>query len=202
MLTALPIGFVLVIGMYLASRLRHARRDAAVAELPELARRLGLTHRPGHGAGQPGSLRGTFEGHEVFVALDDAPRVIVRFADGTGLDLRSYARHKRPPPGLRPVALGHKKLDAFFKDRYASEAVARRLAEDGSVQQRLERFRFAWQLRLGDLSITDSEIECRPDYGKPPHIPVGDIEPLLRELVEIAATVVALDAEGPPSSSD
>ena len=96
---AAPIGLLMLIGSYVAARRRKGGARRAAAELPDVARELGLELRPPANPTGIGTVRGEHGGLDVFVDPEDRPRIVVYLRRAPAAYLRSYEHEKRPPPG-------------------------------------------------------------------------------------------------------
>jgi hypothetical protein len=192
-LRAAPIGLLMLIGSYVASKRRQSGAARATKEFPELAAKLGLTARAA-AAGKIGALAGDYQGFRVYVDPDDRPRVVVYFARAAEVTLRTFEHEKRPPPGMVSFTTGNTAVDRFFKDRYAEESLASRIAKHADeLAKLLEPFTLRWARNVEHLSITPERVECAVQFGRPTHIPPEAAESLL-----VAAAALARFLEPPP----
>ena len=182
-------------GMALGIFLRRARQRAARRQYPALAQRLGLALRPASHPKGIGKLTGTYEGYRVLVDPDQTRRITVQFDAAPKIDLRSYEDLRRRPRGLAPYASGHKRFDAFFKTRYASRRVAKRLARAGDLSELIAPLRGPFSREIRQVMVTSEGVTCVLDFGNPPNLPPEVVETLLPALIELA-WVIAPHPEG------
>jgi hypothetical protein len=182
----LPLGAVLLLSLLYAS-LRHKSgfRRAATA-LPELGQELGLEYSPPRYARSQGSLTGRYLGRVVRVDPDEQRAILIRFAGAPSIDLRSYERPQRAAPGMKQIRSGDAAFDDFWKTRFASQAIARRIEESELPSRLSEPFKLAYWRNLRSLSVTESGITCVLDFGNPPYIPADALRVLLPALSALA----------------
>ncbi|HVU04188.1 MAG TPA: hypothetical protein VHE30_20665 [Polyangiaceae bacterium] len=181
------IGFLMAFGTYYAARRRKTGAGRARTEFPALAARLGLAHRPPADSRGIGSLRGTYEGHEVFVDPDDRPRVVVYLRGEPQILFRSFIVEKRTPANWVRIESGDSWLDGYLKDRYASTDAARALRpHHPELAVKIRRIVDGHLAQNPQLSVTAERIECALDFGKPAHLPADAVERLLPDLEELA----------------
>ena len=193
-------GLFMLFGRYVAAKLRQSGAARAIKEYPELASKLGLTHRPA-GGGRIGALSGEHAGYRVFVDPDEHPRIAVYFARAPQLFLRTYEHEKRPPADTASFSTQNDSVDRYFKDRYAAPGVASALRERaGELAALLRPFSGQWAARVAHLSITPERLECALDFGRPAHIPRDAVESLLPAAVELVRFLenAGNAAVGPP----
>jgi hypothetical protein len=191
---ALPIGLLLFAGTLFAFARRRAGFLLAKKQLPELAPRLGLRFKEPTYRRTIGSLTGRLDGYSVIVDPDDQRAIIVRFQDGPKLELRTYEHFTGTPHGLRHFRSGRRRFDGFFKTRYVSDEVARRLEAVTDLGRLVEPFKGAYYRQIKSLTITAAGVTCVFDFGTPPYIPAGAVEQLLPAMLALAK-VVAPDAK-------
>lgn len=178
-------GLFMLLGRYAAAKWRQSGAARASKEYPELASKLGLTLRAA-GAGRTGALSGEYGGYRVFVDPDERPRIAVYFASTPKIFLRTYEHEKRAPADTAPFSTRHDSVDRYFKDRYASPAIAGALRDHGEeLAERIRPFSEQWAPRVAHLSITPERLECALDFGRPAHIPREAVEALLPAAVEL-----------------
>lgn len=186
---SLPIGMLMFAGMVAAFVLRRARARRASRQFPELAAKLGLSHRaPTQGKGI-GILSGEYRGYHVHVDPDDQRRITVRFDTAPNIDFRTYEIPRGAPPGMHTYYSSDRKFDAFFKTRFASSEVAARLAEIPTPRRLIEPFRGSYYRELKQVNITHHGVSCVFDFGNPPHLPADAVEQLLPAMIEVARIV-------------
>jgi hypothetical protein len=213
--SALPIGLLMFVGSALAFALRKSGRRQAIKAFPALAGELGLSFVAPRYAEAQGTLVGELRGHRVHVDPDDQQRLLVRFkqspASALAIDLRTYEHSLRAPFGMVTLYTNEREFDRFFRTRFASEALALRLAEASGLAATVAPFRGAFARNLRGLSVTAEGVTCNLDFGRPQHIPAEAVRELLPaclalvELIEASADAAApLDERSsslPPSAS-
>lgn len=190
---AAPIGLLMLVGSYVASRRRKSGWTRASRALPEVAKRLGLDFRAPSEPGRIGVLRGSLRGYDVFVDPDERPRVVVYFTREPALILRTYEHEKRVPAGMVRIDAGTASSNALFKDRYGSPDLAASLAgRGGDVEALVQKVVADLGSHLGHLSVTPERIECAVEFGRPAHFPPEHVEALVPELVRLAELLEGL----------
>lgn len=191
LLGALPIGLFMFFGTYLAARRRKSVAASAAAEMPEVAARLGLTFRKPAHPGHIGAVRGEYRGYEVFVDPDERPRAVLYFTGAPSLILRTYEHEKRTPADMQRFDTGRGPVDGFFKERYASAAVAQEvMGRAGDLEAGIAALKRASD-KIQHVSLTPERLECAFDYGRPNHVPASAVEGVLSALVAIADAATA-----------
>lgn len=193
---ALPLGFILFLGMAFAYFKRRADHAGARHAYPDLARQLGLEYQPSSLDGVIGRLRGRIDGFAVVVDPDDQRKLIVRFRGEPEIDLRTYDVGRRSAR-LRLYASGDRRFDRFFKTRYASEAIAERL-DAVDVSGLLDPFFGSYYRAIKQVNLTSHGVTCVLDFGNPPHIPASAVAELLPALVRWARVIEPPDEETSP----
>jgi len=189
----------MLVGTYVASRRRKSGWARARESFPEVARTLGLTHRPPVDSRSIGTLRGEHGGHEVFVDPDDRPRIVVYLKGSPAVVLRTFEHEKRTPPGMAPLPRGLSTADALFADRFASEPLALRLAaHTDELDRTLEPFAVRFRSRVQHLSVTPERIECVLDFGRPLHVPGEAVLALVPAAVSLARLI---EGDASPSAA-
>lgn len=164
---------------------RKAGNVVARSQYPQLAQKLGLTHRPSPYKQGVGKLEGRISGFSVVVDPDDQRRIFVRFSSTPDVRMYSYAHNKRAVGNMvsfRPVT---SVLAAQFKTAQASRTLIDRftLAEQ-ELSRTLRPLSFVRQLK--SLSVTDSGVTAKFDYGNPPFIPADVVLDVLPRMVALA----------------
>jgi hypothetical protein len=186
-LKAAPIGLLMLLGSYVASRRRKSGWSRAAKEFPALADRLGVTFRAPPSPTRIGTLRGTFRGYDVFVDPDDRPRLVVYFGSAPPVILRTFELEKRVPSGMQRLETQNPLVDRFFKDRYVAPESADELSDcAGEFETRIVPFAVKWRNKVTQVSITPERLECEFDFGRPLHLPPEVVEELLPEAVELS----------------
>jgi hypothetical protein len=205
-LRAAPIGLLMLIGSYVAARRRKTGFQDARENYPALATRLGLTHQRPAEARRVGSMRGNFREHDAFIDPDERPRVVVYFRVAPKLALRSYDHEKRTPKGMKRVFTGATAVDAYWKDSYASSALATALRGDvAAFEHHLTLLRDIGGRALQSLSITEERLEATFDFGRPIHLPETVAErflPVAADLVDWLEALAKAHPEEDPEPSD
>jgi hypothetical protein len=213
---ALPIGLLMFLGSALAFALRKSGHRQAVKAFPALASELGLSFVAPRYSDAQGTLVGELGGRRVHVDPDEQQRILVRFkpatpASAVALDLRTYEHSLRAPFGMITLYTNDREFDRFFRTRFASEALAARLADVQGLAESIAPFRGPFARNLRGLSITSEGVTLTLDFGRPQHIPAEAVRELLPacielvELIESSALDAALQSESvsslPPSVS-
>lgn len=184
---ALPFGLLMFVGLFVALVARRMRRDQAARRFPSLANQLGLAFVPPSARGAVGRLSGTLRGRKVLVDPDDQRLIAVRFAGAPRVDFRNYeAASLRAPFGMVTAYSGDRAFDRFFKTRFASEEIVDRIAASERPGDRVAPFEGRYSRQVKSLSVTSDGVNCRLDFGSPPHIPVGAVEQLLPACADLA----------------
>ena len=189
-LKAVPIGIVFFASTILAATRRKAGRALAQREYPALAERLHLTREPPRYAGWAGKLAGHYEGRRVVVEPDEHSRLLMEFRMPLGVDLRSYERWKRDPPGLQGFSLG-KELDAWLDNRFCLEDKVEAMRNNAELAGLLQELRDATE-RLKEFTVDETKIECVVEFGSPPYIPARVVERCLPVLSRLAALLESI----------
>jgi hypothetical protein len=84
------------------------------------------------------------------------------------------------------VHSGDRQFDRFFKTRFASEAIAARIATANQPGQRLKPFMGRYARHVQSVIVTTEGVVCRLDFGSPPYIPEGALNELLPACAELA----------------
>ena len=200
-LGALPVGFLMFFGMAFAFVKRRVTHRAASKEFPELAQRLGLTHKPSPYRGGIGTLSGTFQGYRVFIDPDEQRKVSLYFEGTPGVFLRSYVVNQRPPDELSRLYSGDRRFDAFFKTRYADDGVAQRIQEYTEWRPLIAVLEDEFRRELTQFNVSETSITLVINFGNPPHIPSGAVERLLEVLVRFATVIDPPDPSASASAS-
>ncbi|HEX2730456.1 MAG TPA: hypothetical protein VHM70_02585 [Polyangiaceae bacterium] len=198
---ALPFGLLMFAGSAIAARRRKLRQSRAGRNYPLLAGKLGLELEPARYPGWVGRLRGRFQGFDVLVEPDERPRIVVRFAAASLLDLRTYEHWKRVPEGYQVLSLGKRRLDQRFINRFGRTQLAPDAANIDALTTALEAILDSTE-GLRQLTIDADRIECLLDYGNPPVIPAPEVERLLPLLSALAERVTELSSESAVSPSE
>jgi hypothetical protein len=180
---------LMFVGMFLALARRRARFRAAARNFPALGEKLGLEFKPAPNPRSIGTLSGDYRGYRVFVDPDEQRRIMVRFEQEPGVDLRNYEHTRRPPRDTHVFYSGDKRFDSFFKTRVASDMVADRLSAVERPSRLLDPFLGAYYRELKQLNVTPNGVSCVFDFGNPPHIPATAVELLLPAMIELARLV-------------
>jgi hypothetical protein len=172
------------LGSALAFALRKSGRRQAIKVFPTLATELGLSFVAPRYNDAQGMLVGEIDGHRVHVDPDDQQRILVRFKSGipasaVAIDLRTYEHSLRSPFGMVTLYSNDREFDRFFRTRFASEALAERLAQAKGLAAVVAPFRGAFAQNLKGLSVTSEGVTCNLDFGRPQHIPAEAIRELL-----------------------
>jgi len=168
---------------------RRARFHATARTFPALGQQLGLKFKASAHPGAIGTLSGELRGYRVFIDSDDQRRITVRFAQEPRVDLRNYEQHPRAPRGMNTYYSGNKQFDAFFKTRYLSDEVAKRLGKVADLGQLVAPFYGRYYRALKQLNVTSNGVSCIFDFGNPPHLPPAAIELLLPAMIELARAI-------------
>ncbi|HEU5075681.1 MAG TPA: hypothetical protein VFU02_15920 [Polyangiaceae bacterium] len=195
---ALPIGFLMFFGMAFAFVKRRATHKLASKAFPELAARLGLVYKPSPYRRGIGTLSGTFQGYRVFVDPDEQRKVSLHFEGTPAVLLRSYTQNQRPPAELGRLYSGDRSFDAFFKTRYASDAVAERIQQYKQWRPLITALEGEFRRELTQFNVSETGITLVVNFGNPPHIPGGAVERLLETMVRFASVI---DPLGPVANS-
>ena len=190
---ALPIGFLMFFGMAFAFVKRRATHRLASKAFPELAGRLGLVYRPSPYRGGIGTLAGTFQGYRVFVDPDEQRKISLYFVGTPRVLLRNYAQNQRPPDDLGRLSSGDRNFDAFFKTRYADDAISARIQQYKQWRPLVEVLEGQFRRELTQFNVSETGITLVLNFGNPPHIPSGAVERLLEILVRFANVVDPLE---------
>lgn len=191
---ALPIGFLMFFGMAFAFVKRRASHHLASKAFPRLAEQLGLSYKPSPYRAGIGTLSGRLGGYRVFVDPDEQRKVSLHFEGTPALLLRSYDQNQRPPAELARLYSGERSFDAFFKTRYADEAVAHRIQEYKGWRPLIEALKTEFRRELAQFNVSETGITLVLDFGNPPHIPGGVVERLLEIAVQFASVIDPLSA--------
>jgi hypothetical protein len=164
LLGALPLGLLMFAGTAAALLRRKWTRKRALQDFPSLARELGLDHAAPRYAGAVGVLTGTRSGRQVRVDPDDQRLLKVRFHGSPRVDLRSYEHALASPFDMITVYSRDRDFDRFFRTRHASEAIARRIAEDQRPGRHVEAFQGGNARQIQSVTITSEGVVCRFEY--------------------------------------
>lgn len=186
LIRSLPIGFVLFLLTYLAMRRKRSERSKAIADFPAFAHAEGLKHQQRR-PGEIGVLTGQYRGFELRVDPDEGARVWLRFANSPQVELRSFKFFKREPLGMVPLLTEFTEFEAYFVDRYASEAVNEALLEREAddLDKIVERLKASPQ-RILTLAVSPEGIECRLEAQRVSYIAKATLEHVLPELARLA----------------
>jgi hypothetical protein len=187
----LPLGAVLLLSLLYASLRHKSGFSRAATALPELGRELGLEYFSPRYARSQGSLAGQYLGRAVRVDPDEQRAILIRFAGAPSIDLRSYERPQRAAPGMTQIRSGDALFDDFWKTRFASKAIARRIEDSDLPSRLIEPFKVAYWRNLRSLSVTEQGITCVLDFGNPPSIPPDALRLLLPALSALADFIEA-----------
>ena len=205
---AAPIGLLMLVGSYVASRRRKSGQARAAQEFPETAKRLGLEFRAPSQPGRIGVLHGRFRSYEVFVDPDERPRIVVYFSRQPAVVLRTYEHEKRIQAGMVRLDTGSTFLNGLFKDRYASAELVEALVGNSSarvldLETRVRKITEALGKNLAHLSVTPERVECGLEFGRPAHIPGERVAMLVPEVVELVRFLEEVAADSSvPSATD
>lgn len=186
---ALPIGFLMFAGMVYAFLKRRTAHHLASRAYPELGERLGLAFKPSPYKKTIGTLTGERDGYRVFVDPDEQRKISVHFAGSPSVLLLNYRQNQRPPDDAERLYSGDREFDAFFKTRYASDDVAKRLKAHQRLGALLVDFEGTFRRELKQFNVSSSGISIVLDFGNPPYIPAAAVERLLPPLIELAKIV-------------
>jgi hypothetical protein len=187
---ALLMGFLALGVPYLALRKRKSGFSKAKAEYPAIARQLGLSHRAAEDSGRIGALRGTLDGHEVFVDPDERPRLVVYLKGAPPLLLRSFELEKRIPQNMVRVETRDTSLAEVFRECFAASGVAEKIRSRASeLEAAYQRIRAAHVGPFASVSVNDERIEVALEMGRPAHVPSETVSAMLPALVAFARIV-------------
>ncbi len=187
LLKALPFGLLLFGFMAMKALRRRAGRDQARLDYPELAQRLGLTHRPPRDPAEIGQLTGQLRGFSVVVDPDEERRLIVRFRGNPSVDLRNYVTGRRLS-ALPYYDHDDPRVNRFFTTRHASADIAERL-DSADLFALTQPFIRSFPGSLKQVNITEHGLTCSFDFGNPHHIPARAVEQLLPVLLDWAELI-------------
>jgi hypothetical protein len=170
---------------------RRAGQRQAREDFPALAARLGISFRAPSNPNQIGKLSGTVRGRSVFVDPDEQRKIIVRFRGEPNVDLRNYDTGRRPP-AMSSFSFGDRKLDSYFKTRYADPALIARLQLADWVRL-MEPFTLRYVHEVKELNLTSHGVTCVLDFGSPRYIPGSAVEVLLPVMLDLADVVEESD---------
>jgi hypothetical protein len=191
---ALPIGLLMFLGSALAFAMRKSGRRHAIKAFPALAGELGLSFVPPRYGQAQGTLVGEIDGRRVHVDPDEQQRILVRFKPGASsnpiaIDLRTYEHSLRAPFGMVTLYTNEREFDRFFRTRFASEALASRLAETQGLAESVAAFRGTFARNLRGLSVTGEGVTVTLDFGRPQHIPAEAVRELLPACLDLAELI-------------
>ncbi len=187
LLRTVPIGIVFFGGTMFALLRRKAGRGLARREYPSLASKLGLRLEEPRYPGWTGKLVGQSNGRQILVDPDESSRLSVTFARPLGVDLRSYERWKRCPPGFESFTLG-REWDSWLVNRFCTQGLADALYKNDALTTCLAELRAAAE-HLSQLTIDGEKVEVVVDFGTPAHVPARVVEKLVPALIR-AATIL------------
>jgi hypothetical protein len=173
---------------YALLRRKLGRRRAA-QRFPALATTFGLDFAPPRYAGNAGVLSGTYAGRTVRIDPDDQRSIKMRFHGAPRVDLRTYDNSLRPAFDMVTVHSGDREFDRFFKTRFASEALAARIATTEQLGRRLEPFKGRYARHVQSVIVNSEGVVCRLDFGTPPYIPEGALHELLPACAKLADVI-------------
>lgn len=191
----LPLGAVLLVSLLYASLRHKSGFRRAAAALPEVGRELGLEYSSPRYTRAQGSLAGRYRGRVVRVDPDEQRAILMRFEGAPCIDLRTYERPQRAAPGMTQIQSGDALFDGFWKTRFASKAIARRMARAELPSRVTEPFKLAYWRNLRSLSVSEAGITCVLDFGNPPYIPADALRVLLPALAALADFVEELSVK-------
>jgi hypothetical protein len=201
-LKAAPIGLILFIGSYLSARRRKSARAQSTERLPKLAPSLNLTHHAPRSPGDIGALSGQFGGYDVRIDPDEAARISLRFSGAPRVALRTFSFLKRAPQSFQVMTTAYRQFNAYFVERYASDAVITALLKMGDLDQEVAKLRASPQ-PIETLSISDEGIDCRLQFERVVAVSAEAVEYLLPVLVHWAQAIdsaVELPADSDPDA--
>jgi hypothetical protein len=184
--SGVPIGILMFLGTAIAFLRRRIGRRRAAQRFPALATTFGLDFTPPRYTGNVGVLSGTYSGRAVRIDPDDQRSIKMRFHGAPRVDLRTYENSLRPPFDMVTVHSGDREFDRFFKTRFASEAIAARIATAADLGRRLEPFKGRYARHVQSMIVSSEGVVCRLDFGSPPYIPEGALHELLPACARLA----------------
>jgi hypothetical protein len=190
----LPLGGVLLLSLLYASLRHRTGFKSASKSLPEVGEELGLSYTAPRYARSQGTLAGVYQGRSVRIDPDEQRAILVRFERPPQIDLRTYEQGRVAPRGMVRLDSPDPAFDAFWKTRFASKSIRRRVARSEAPSRLLEPFRGEYYRQLRSLSVTDAGVTCVLDFGNPPYIPADAVRALLPALSALADWVEQVSA--------
>ncbi len=174
-----------VVKMTLGSARERSGKKRGIQHFPRVAAQLGLTFTPSRDFDEVGEIEGTYRGYEVRLRPDFFGSVKVGTRGRFPLELDTNAPSQRPEPGMVAFVTGRAGFDRDFSQRYASSAVAERLAGSPWLTERLAALCSKWRSRLDNVKIDEYGVTA---FMQDAHAYDADAAAaLMNELVEIAA---------------
>jgi hypothetical protein len=164
LLSSLPLGLIMFGGTAFALLRRKWNRKRTAQDFPSLAQELGLEYTAPRYAGAAGTLAGTYAERIVRIDPDDQRLLKVRFHGTPRVDLRSYEHTAAAPFDMTTIYSRDRDFDRFFRTRYATEAISRRIVGEPRLGRYVEAFQGSHARQIQSVTVTSEGVVCRFDY--------------------------------------
>ena len=164
LLSSLPLGLIMFGGTAFAILRRKWNRKRVAQDFPALGRELGLEYTAPRYAGAAGTLAGSYSDRVVRIDPDEQRLLKVRFHGTPRVDLRSYQHTAAAPFDMVTIYSRDRDFDRFFRTRYATEAIAQRIAAAEQPGRYLRAFQGSHARQIQSVTVTSDGVVCRFDY--------------------------------------
>ncbi|HHJ17842.1 MAG TPA: hypothetical protein ENJ80_14210 [Gammaproteobacteria bacterium] len=162
-------------------------------EFPPVAARLGLSLKEAAYDYEIGEISGDYRGYKVKVMPDKGARIELDMDHSANIDLDTDADGQSgSKTGFQTVNFDAPVLNHYFKTRFARADVAERLAKSGELARFIEQFRSRWGRQVMRLRVENGFIRCSFPHGRQRYIPSQLIEPILKDLADLADILKSL----------
>jgi len=199
LLSSFPLGLIMFAGTAFAIVRRRWSRKRVAQDFPTLGREFGLEYTAPRYAGAVGTLAGSYSDRVVRIDPDDQRLLKVRFRGAPRVDLRSYEHTAAAPFDMVTIYSRDRDFDRFFRTRYATEAIAQRIAGTQKPGRHVESFQGGRARQIQSVTVTSEGVVCRFDYMSAEAL--RDLLPACVALADLIEPSEAASASQPPASA-
>ncbi|NOZ34599.1 MAG: hypothetical protein GXO80_04790 [Chlorobi bacterium] len=163
-------------------------------KLPKIASEIGLKHIKSEYIKEFGELKGNINGHTISVLPFNSMNPVIRVNYRNRFDGLEIAFGKptiRLKKNIIDFKTSDRKFNKIFKTIRAQNNQAEKLKENCKFIHLTVSFYTKYIFKLETLSFSNDDIFCSLKYGFNffPFIPVSKLEPLVKELIQLAEQI-------------
>jgi|GEM_PF-3614175 len=161
---------------------RRARKD-----FPQVAKNLDLQFTRPKFDYEIGEISGFYRGYDVKIMPDSSARIQLDMGHSQNIELDTVPdSDSELIAGFQEVNFESPVLNKFFGKRLAKPGIAEKLAKSDKFSRFIEQFRSRWGREIYRLRVENGYIRCSFPHGRKRYIPARLIEPVLKDLADMA----------------